>query len=90
MEGLEAQVADLTAKLNEAEAPRKRLEKENSVRIATALPLPHLIFALLLLSVLPIFHNSKERMCYSLEGYFYPLKKSLNGVHSILIFFNLR
>ena len=33
VEGLEAQVADLTAKLNEAEAPRKRLEKENSVRL---------------------------------------------------------
>lgn len=60
MEGLEAQVADLTAKLNEAEAPRKRLEKENSVRTATALPQPHRIFALLLLSVLPIFHSSKE------------------------------
>ena len=42
MEGLEAQVAELTAKLNEAEAPRKRLEKENNVRITTASPLPHL------------------------------------------------
>ncbi|KAK7116770.1 lamin Dm0-like [Littorina saxatilis] len=30
VEGLEAQVADLTGKLSEADAPRKRLEKENS------------------------------------------------------------
>ena len=37
IEGLEAQVADLTGKLAEAEAPRKRLEKENSVRIRTSL-----------------------------------------------------
>ena len=36
VEGLEVQVAELTAKLNEAEAPRKRLEKENSVRIMIA------------------------------------------------------
>ena len=31
LEGLELQVAELTARLNEVEAPRKRLEKENAV-----------------------------------------------------------
>lgn len=33
VEALEAQVAELQAKLNEVEAPRRRLEKENHVSV---------------------------------------------------------